>query len=120
MSGPQEAKTGCPWCDSFGWLDAHDQPTSPQIGDHPCPVCNGVGTLVAADLLELRTLAREAAVILAGDCAMRHMGHPSGMLERDGEPGSRWPYHARLSELVGGDPLRTTATATELERWCRA
>jgi hypothetical protein len=109
VRGPAHDELNCPGCDGFGWLDGEQQPTGPQTspraGDRPCDFCNGACVLNRLELLELRTLARDAAIILGGDCAVH------------GSPGSRWPNHARLSKLVGPDPRRTTATAVELERW---
>jgi len=113
VRGPAHDELTCPGCDGFGWLDPEQQPTgpqtSPQQGHHPCDYCNGACVLNRRELLELRTLARDAAIILGGDCGSSGTGTAG--------PGSRWPDHARLSELVGPDPKRSTATAVELERW---
>jgi hypothetical protein len=113
QDGPVE-RIDCPWCDGFGWLDADDHPTTPETEAqcaHACGVCNGAGQLCAAELRELRVLARDAAIILGGDCAPSRSGNGTQ------GPGSRWPDHARLAEIVGPDPRREKPTLAELERW---
>ena len=101
---PQD-KIDCPWCGGFGWVDADEQPAPPGGAVGPCGLCNGDGALCPADLLELRVLARDAALILGGDCS------------RTGVPGSRWPNHEKLSSLAGPDLHRSAPTAVELDRW---
>lgn len=105
MPASPKEKIECPWCGGFGWLDADQQPSSPDTGVGPCSLCNGEGTLCPNDMLELRSLARDAVIILGADSA---------------QSGSRWPSHTKLRELIGPDPRRDAPTATELSRWWSA